>query len=295
MIVIATAGMKRWMTSSARQEIQISGLKIENSASSALIDLVCDVAVQLDSKLNINHDSRAFKALLIKSPGATTKGMSFSSFISDDHEREAFEAQLLSARTTSACGVGTFRTTLVDSLRNRLRVDIFFVKVEMDVDGSHYLLGIRESGEGDRLDTPYTPLEHRKRVSRARKGTPSTCERADLEDGASSAQSTASNQLLCPQLLITSMDAQFRSLLVCLSSWNVSIDRRACCSFHAYVMEANTLLAKLREAPCDTSFPNLDLNSMQCHECGIIEAAMSDRVCGFCDSHKPEASQTMQL
>eukprot|EP00928_Gymnodinium_smaydae_P009078 TRINITY_DN13352_c0_g1_i1.p1 TRINITY_DN13352_c0_g1~~TRINITY_DN13352_c0_g1_i1.p1 ORF type:complete len:237 (-),score=15.04 TRINITY_DN13352_c0_g1_i1:716-1354(-) len=108
--IIATAGVKRWMISSARQEIHISSLKIENSASSALLDLVCDTVVQLDSKLNINHDSRAFKALLMKTSGATTKGMPFSSFIADDLERQTFEARLLNARTTAERGVGTFRT-----------------------------------------------------------------------------------------------------------------------------------------------------------------------------------------
>eukprot|EP00928_Gymnodinium_smaydae_P009079 TRINITY_DN13352_c0_g1_i2.p1 TRINITY_DN13352_c0_g1~~TRINITY_DN13352_c0_g1_i2.p1 ORF type:complete len:207 (-),score=12.00 TRINITY_DN13352_c0_g1_i2:193-813(-) len=198
---------------------------------------------------------------------------------------------------------GWVRFVHSDSLRNRLRVDIFFVKLEMDVDVSHYLLGVRESGEGDRLDTPYTPLQYGKRLSsRVHKGTPSSCERAGFEDEVSPQPSTPSDRLQFPHLALTSMDAQYRSLLMCLSSWNVSVDRLTCCSFHEYVIAAKVVLAKLREAPCHRSFPGLGPSSTQCQECGILESELEARVCGFCDSRngqsshcEPRSSLPMQL
>eukprot|EP00928_Gymnodinium_smaydae_P018767 TRINITY_DN17155_c0_g4_i2.p1 TRINITY_DN17155_c0_g4~~TRINITY_DN17155_c0_g4_i2.p1 ORF type:complete len:305 (-),score=30.97 TRINITY_DN17155_c0_g4_i2:735-1649(-) len=71
LVILATVGFKRWAISSARQEIYISSLKIKNSASSSLLDLVCDIVVQIDSKLNITHDSRSFKAMLMKTGGSS--------------------------------------------------------------------------------------------------------------------------------------------------------------------------------------------------------------------------------
>eukprot|EP00928_Gymnodinium_smaydae_P018765 TRINITY_DN17155_c0_g3_i1.p1 TRINITY_DN17155_c0_g3~~TRINITY_DN17155_c0_g3_i1.p1 ORF type:complete len:246 (-),score=33.14 TRINITY_DN17155_c0_g3_i1:44-781(-) len=147
LVILATAGFNRWTISSARQEIYISSLKIENSASSSLLDLVCDVVVQLDSKLNITHDSRSFKAMLMKTGGTTTEGVPLTSFLPDGQERHSFEVQLLAARKATEGKVGTFRTTFLDSLRNRVSADIFFVAVEMDVDATHYLVRVRECNE----------------------------------------------------------------------------------------------------------------------------------------------------
>eukprot|EP00928_Gymnodinium_smaydae_P040668 TRINITY_DN2755_c1_g3_i1.p1 TRINITY_DN2755_c1_g3~~TRINITY_DN2755_c1_g3_i1.p1 ORF type:complete len:609 (-),score=54.42 TRINITY_DN2755_c1_g3_i1:330-2156(-) len=176
-IVVAAVGMKLSAMSSARQQMHICSLKTENSASFSLLDLVCDVVVKLDSKLNINHDSRTFKAMLMKTGGTTTEGVPFTHFITDDQERQNFERHLLTARTASESKVGTFRTTFTDSLRNRVNADIFFVHVQMDFDMTHFLLGIRECNEveGQTVNLVKTPSplpkERKKVTSSSHEGT----------------------------------------------------------------------------------------------------------------------------
>eukprot|EP00928_Gymnodinium_smaydae_P054273 TRINITY_DN3807_c0_g1_i1.p1 TRINITY_DN3807_c0_g1~~TRINITY_DN3807_c0_g1_i1.p1 ORF type:complete len:535 (+),score=43.08 TRINITY_DN3807_c0_g1_i1:54-1658(+) len=303
-IIFITAGFKRSTISRARQEICISNLKIESSASSSLLDLVCDVVVRLDSKLKISQESRAFKAMLMKTGGTATKGVPFTNFIVDDEERQNFEGQLLAAHTGSEGKVGTFRATLADSLRNRVRVEIFFVAVEIDVGVVHYLLGVRESNLAGLMEAPsFPPKKDSKTVTPSlRKGTPSSCERAEFKAPTTPPQSVASEHLQFPQLQLTSQKAQYISMLTCLASWNVNVDRTNCCSFHAYANVAKMVMEEFREAPCDASFPRLALEGAQCQLCGSIEAGESNLLCGLCESGNmepyrfgPEPVTTMML
>eukprot|EP00928_Gymnodinium_smaydae_P015304 TRINITY_DN15635_c0_g1_i1.p1 TRINITY_DN15635_c0_g1~~TRINITY_DN15635_c0_g1_i1.p1 ORF type:complete len:536 (-),score=42.72 TRINITY_DN15635_c0_g1_i1:53-1660(-) len=319
LIIVSAVGFKRWTFSSARQEIDINGLNIEKSASSALLDLACDVVVQLDGKLNIDSDSRAFKALLMKTSGATAKGVPFTNYISDKQERQDFEVKLLAAQTASEGKVGTFRTTLSDSLRNRFPADLFFVKFEVDVDFSRYLVGIRECRESDVVETPPLPPserdesdaietpsvssnQHKMAKPSGQKGTPSTSERAEFRTASAPPQASISHHLVLPQMGVTSKNAQYSSMLECFSSWNLSVDRTTCCSLHAYVMAAKMVLKDLRDEPCDASFPSFASDRMQCQSCGIIEADGEDRMCGTCGSTSMksyelnrEASRTVRL
>eukprot|EP00928_Gymnodinium_smaydae_P046128 TRINITY_DN3072_c0_g1_i2.p1 TRINITY_DN3072_c0_g1~~TRINITY_DN3072_c0_g1_i2.p1 ORF type:complete len:453 (-),score=43.01 TRINITY_DN3072_c0_g1_i2:90-1448(-) len=308
-IIAVTAGFKRWSISAARQEIYISNLKVENSASSSLLDLVCDVVVQVDSKLNIKHESLALKAMLMKTGGATTKGVPFTSFTVDDQERQRFAWQLLTPHTASEGKVGTFRTTLSDSLRNRVSADVFFVAIEMDVDVVHYLLGVRECNERDVMGAPSFPAREDTNAdnetvarSSSKKGTPSNYERADFNEAVGPSPPVASDHLHFPQLLLTSTNAQYISMLHCLSSWNVNVDSTTCCSFHAYVRAAKMVMAEFRKVPCRAGFPNLALEGTQCQMCGVIEAGEGNLSCGLCESRnvkpyrlKPESLPAIKL
>eukprot|EP00928_Gymnodinium_smaydae_P033439 TRINITY_DN23958_c0_g1_i2.p1 TRINITY_DN23958_c0_g1~~TRINITY_DN23958_c0_g1_i2.p1 ORF type:complete len:551 (+),score=60.42 TRINITY_DN23958_c0_g1_i2:74-1654(+) len=290
LVFIAAVGFQRWTISSARQEISISNLKIENSASSALLELSCDVVLQLDSELNIHQESPAFKALLMKTSGTTTTGAPFTRYVADDQDRQDLEEQLLAAQTASEGKVGTYRTTLSDSLRNRFRADIFFVKFEVDVSVSHYLLGIRECRELDVIETPSFPeKQFKKTTPSAHRGTPSRSERAELKRRQALPRASTSGHLHFPELVLTSKNARSNSMLDCLSSWNVNIGRTTCCTYHGYLMDAREMLRMLRDSPCDSCFPRLADDRMQCQDCGIIVAEMEDPVCGICDSANLEA------
>eukprot|EP00928_Gymnodinium_smaydae_P098177 TRINITY_DN9079_c0_g1_i1.p1 TRINITY_DN9079_c0_g1~~TRINITY_DN9079_c0_g1_i1.p1 ORF type:complete len:683 (+),score=57.13 TRINITY_DN9079_c0_g1_i1:59-2107(+) len=213
--VLAAVGFKRWAVSSASQETYISSLKIENSASLSLLDLVCDVVVQLDNKLNIKHDSRAFKAMLMKTGGSTTKGLPFTHFIADQQERQKFERHLLAAQSAPEGNVGTFRTMFTDSLRNCLHAEMFYVPVQMDVNVTHFLIGVRECNEADAMHVGQStdvmesqvPNKDEKKVTppshKRRKGTPSSCERAELREQVTPPQVVASDHLQSPHLRAT--------------------------------------------------------------------------------------------
>eukprot|EP00928_Gymnodinium_smaydae_P001454 TRINITY_DN10539_c0_g1_i1.p1 TRINITY_DN10539_c0_g1~~TRINITY_DN10539_c0_g1_i1.p1 ORF type:complete len:507 (+),score=65.18 TRINITY_DN10539_c0_g1_i1:155-1522(+) len=299
LIIFATGGFKQWAISTACQEIYISGLKIEKSASSSLLDLVCDVVVQLDGKLNIKNDSPAFKAMLMKNGATTTEGVPFTSFIVDDQERQNFEVQLRAAGTSSEGKVGTFRTKLSDSLRNHVSSDIFFVAVEMDVNVTHYLLGVREcndtfvseTGVRERNDTFVTETPEcppRKDRKAARKGTPRISKRSEFKQVATPSQPVVPDTCYCSQLLPTSSNAKFHSMLACFNTWNLKVDRTACCGFHAYVVAAKIMLKEFRDTPCDTGFPSFAPEGMQCQACGRIEADPTD-MCVICESTEMEA------
>eukprot|EP00928_Gymnodinium_smaydae_P034377 TRINITY_DN24379_c0_g1_i1.p1 TRINITY_DN24379_c0_g1~~TRINITY_DN24379_c0_g1_i1.p1 ORF type:complete len:253 (+),score=23.42 TRINITY_DN24379_c0_g1_i1:508-1266(+) len=223
----------------------------------------------------------------MKNSAASLQGTSFASFIENDFERQNIET-LLSSKSGQEGNVGTCNATLTDSLRNRVRVDILFVKVESEMKTCHFLLGIRELREGPCGVTPCFPLPTYKAVKPSQnRGTPTALERSDFSEPPSPATSKGSSRRRHPQMVWTSKNGRIGSLEACLSSWNVSVKRTTCCNYHAYVMAGKKALAQLASSGCDPSFPVLKEDALQCRSCGIIFGPVEDEedvMCPTCDS-----------
>eukprot|EP00928_Gymnodinium_smaydae_P010718 TRINITY_DN14034_c0_g1_i4.p1 TRINITY_DN14034_c0_g1~~TRINITY_DN14034_c0_g1_i4.p1 ORF type:complete len:546 (+),score=83.12 TRINITY_DN14034_c0_g1_i4:83-1720(+) len=279
--IVVSIAFERWLTSTVERETEIVKLKLDKSSSMSLLDVMCDVVLELSDKFKIVCESRNFGALM-SNTGSSLQGQSFSSFIEDDLGRETFEYQLI-AGTRQESKVGVCHTTLMDCLRNRIKVDIFFVKVEMDVDIHHYMCGIRESSqENIGVDPSFSPRDVRARRPSKRKGTPPASERSDL-----SQIHASSGELRHPWLKLTEDFGRCLSLETCLSSWNISTTHSACCFFHAYISAGKRSLSEIAQSPCREHFPTFPTEGLQCQTCGMIigDAEENDHdTCPTCDS-----------
>lgn len=321
-LVLAVLGFRHSTLNAVRQEINAMHLKIENSASMSLLDMVCDVVVELSNDLTMEHDSRELAALLMRSSGNPITSLPFCDFILNDSERENFRNKILA--TSSDDSVGTCRVTLSDSLCNHVRVETFFVRVCISEEQEcRYLLGIREFSDEMPSMQSFESRTARSKTTRRmeRKGTPSSLEYVSLEAGHTSpvAQGNLadvisskdtpgspvtkgeqadvakskekSEQLHFAHLAATSLEAQSASMLLCMTQWNVKVPRTVCCSFHAYVMDAKAALRLLSQRQCVTNFPLRPPSGLQCQECGLFSEDYTGEddellACKLCQSQK---------
>eukprot|EP00928_Gymnodinium_smaydae_P009710 TRINITY_DN13634_c0_g1_i1.p1 TRINITY_DN13634_c0_g1~~TRINITY_DN13634_c0_g1_i1.p1 ORF type:complete len:554 (+),score=62.44 TRINITY_DN13634_c0_g1_i1:58-1719(+) len=271
LITVTSASIERLAVSVAHKEVNISNLTTENSSSMLLLDMVCDVVLELSNEFRIMRDSPSFAAFLMRAPGSSLMGESFTSLIDDCHERKRFQ-DFLAARTGSSRKVGTFHASISDALRNRLKVEIFFVRVDMDVGISHFLLGIREFRDSQLIALPsFESRTPKKRRPSKHNGTPPSFEQSCFEEKDAPPPATALGRLHYPQLKLTTDDARFYSIAASLCTWNINVDRTACCSYHAYIMAGKTTLIRLAQAPCDDRFPVIAQGTLQCQTCGIFD------------------------
>eukprot|EP00928_Gymnodinium_smaydae_P007259 TRINITY_DN12618_c0_g2_i3.p1 TRINITY_DN12618_c0_g2~~TRINITY_DN12618_c0_g2_i3.p1 ORF type:complete len:513 (-),score=46.64 TRINITY_DN12618_c0_g2_i3:209-1747(-) len=308
--IVISIVFERWMSSETHRETQISRLKISNSSSMLLLDMMCDVFLELSDKLMIACESPSFAALMFKSAGSSVQGQSFTSFLEDDLGRQTFERQLI-AGTRQNGNVGVCNATLKDGLHNKIHVEVFFVKVELDTDIYHYLVGIRESNQeacGTALSFPepefrtHTPSEARGTISNRsessqtfRKQTPSEhkgtlpiSSRSELSQAPVRYRRKVKGGLQHPQLKKTERNARCKSMETCLASWNIHVPGGACCCYHAYVIAAKQTLSRhLSKGPCRKNFARLIADGLQCQTCGfIIDDGQEDEydACPACDS-----------
>eukprot|EP00928_Gymnodinium_smaydae_P010419 TRINITY_DN13924_c0_g1_i4.p1 TRINITY_DN13924_c0_g1~~TRINITY_DN13924_c0_g1_i4.p1 ORF type:complete len:541 (+),score=57.76 TRINITY_DN13924_c0_g1_i4:71-1693(+) len=286
-VIVTSIGFEQWIISAIERETWISKLKNNNFSSMLLLDMMCDVVLELSEKLIIESDSRNFAAMMLKSSALSLKGQPFACFIEDELGRRAFEKQLVAGAGQNS-KVGVCNTTLTDSLRNRIEVEIFFVKVEMDMDIYHYLIGVKESnqdpcGVAPSFSSPTVP----RCIPSKQNGTPSTSSQSHLRQTCCPPRPRGKGGLRNPQLMLTGNNARCASLEECLSTWNINIPRGVCCSYHAYLIACKQMVAKLARSPCDRTFPTFSAEGVQCQTCGIIvgEAEEGEHdTCPTCDS-----------
>eukprot|EP00928_Gymnodinium_smaydae_P010418 TRINITY_DN13924_c0_g1_i3.p1 TRINITY_DN13924_c0_g1~~TRINITY_DN13924_c0_g1_i3.p1 ORF type:complete len:541 (+),score=59.77 TRINITY_DN13924_c0_g1_i3:67-1689(+) len=290
--IVTSIAVERWIISAIERETWISKLKINSSSSMLLLDMMCDVVLELSEKLIIESDSRNFAAMMLKSSALSLKGQPFACFIEDELGRKAFVTHLFAGAGQNS-KVGVCNTTLTDSLRNRIQVEIFFVKVDMDVDICHYVIGVRESnhdpcGIAPSFAIPTIPWC----TPSKQKGTPSISSQSDLCQTRLPLRPKKEAGLRHPKLILTGHNARCDSLEKCLSTWNIDIPRGVCCSYHAYLMACKKMVAKLARVPCERSFPTFSAEGLQCQTCGIIVADAEEGeydTCPTCDSLKLRA------
>eukprot|EP00406_Dinophysis_acuminata_P034307 CAMPEP_0179373144 /NCGR_PEP_ID=MMETSP0797-20121207/86653_1 /TAXON_ID=47934 /ORGANISM="Dinophysis acuminata, Strain DAEP01" /LENGTH=288 /DNA_ID=CAMNT_0021089145 /DNA_START=57 /DNA_END=920 /DNA_ORIENTATION=- len=277
-IIAAVFAFKQWTLAGIHQEIQFGILKSENSASMSLLDMVCDVVVELGSDMAIAGSSQAMGALLIRGSGTSFEGVPFGDLIPDPYERSKFVECMSASDRGPEVPVGTCRVHLSDSLNNPVGVDVFSVRVDtLDME-CRYLLGLREFSDV----IPAPPAFERAQRARyrrdpAREGTPPSCVSGDLGSReppeAPAPEAPRQNvEILCyPGLLESRADIKCRDILSAMSQWNITPPRVFCCPFHAYVKEVQNIARHgLSQMPCIAEFPKSALWVLQCQQCASL-------------------------
>eukprot|EP00930_Biecheleria_cincta_P088189 TRINITY_DN7741_c0_g1_i6.p1 TRINITY_DN7741_c0_g1~~TRINITY_DN7741_c0_g1_i6.p1 ORF type:complete len:555 (+),score=72.40 TRINITY_DN7741_c0_g1_i6:44-1666(+) len=293
-LLFTVAEVRRWTLTAIRQDIDVSNLKMENKGCVSLLDMVCDVNVELSNNLSIMHDSRAFAALLMMSSCNSLTNVSFCNFICGDHEKDNFKNKLLAADAGIDAPVGTCRVSLSDSMRNPVKVEIFFVKVSTQDSDCRFLLGIREFTDSIPEIRSFQSQGTKRPRALANKGTPSDAEHVSFETSELSGSSSSvlgaarkQRNLRFPHLACTRLDAMCSEIMVDMTNWNIDARMTFCCTFHAYVSQLKEAYGMMSRTTC-WDFPPRAPSGFQCQECGLFagnpECDEEELECSFCTS-----------
>eukprot|EP00931_Biecheleriopsis_adriatica_P082142 TRINITY_DN5553_c0_g1_i2.p1 TRINITY_DN5553_c0_g1~~TRINITY_DN5553_c0_g1_i2.p1 ORF type:complete len:547 (+),score=66.97 TRINITY_DN5553_c0_g1_i2:55-1641(+) len=287
-LLLVVSGVKQWTLTTIHQEIDVSNLKMEKTGAMTLLDMVCDVVVELDKDLAIRRDSRRFAALLLRSSTRSIEGTPFAEFIASEEERDTVLSKLSATAVDSEAFVGTCRAKLLDSLRNPVDMEMFFVKVSLQDGGCHYLLGIREVVDAiPDMPTFQSESVRKQRQDLANRGTPSSLDSGSLESReAPEPPAAQKNSLRFPDLAATHLTAMASDVIMIMSEWNATVPRTFCCNFHAYCKTLHTIERQLLKLQCRPDFPPSAPTGSQCQHCGLFRRFQGDEEpwCTFCQS-----------
>eukprot|EP00441_Pelagodinium_beii_P035558 CAMPEP_0197642456 /NCGR_PEP_ID=MMETSP1338-20131121/16107_1 /TAXON_ID=43686 ORGANISM="Pelagodinium beii, Strain RCC1491" /NCGR_SAMPLE_ID=MMETSP1338 /ASSEMBLY_ACC=CAM_ASM_000754 /LENGTH=498 /DNA_ID=CAMNT_0043215575 /DNA_START=158 /DNA_END=1654 /DNA_ORIENTATION=+ len=297
--LLSVSAMQQKTVARIQQELKVGNLKMENSASLSLLEMSCDVVLRLHMDLTLEHDSRQFAALLMRSSGVPMNGLRFADFMRGEDDLAVFEEKLSALGASSDQLVGSCRATLSDSLHNPVNVEMMFVKTSTHDDKDRrYLLGIREFGDVAPVMPAPGSQPPKLRAAMAHKGTPPTLDRESFEERAPGSRAAAQTaKLRFPEMVPTLPQAMSQEIIVAMIKWNIEVPRTTCCSFHAYVAQMKQRLQDCSKMKCNHSFPAMWRQRLQCQQCGLfdpVELDDGDLECGFCESRnfKPLTSTT---
>eukprot|EP00930_Biecheleria_cincta_P089650 TRINITY_DN7899_c0_g2_i3.p1 TRINITY_DN7899_c0_g2~~TRINITY_DN7899_c0_g2_i3.p1 ORF type:complete len:569 (+),score=88.45 TRINITY_DN7899_c0_g2_i3:140-1708(+) len=290
-LILIVSAVKKWNLATIRQEIDVGNLKMEKTGAMSLLDMVCDVVLELTSDLAIRQDSRGFAALLLRSSAQSLEGSPFADFIASEEERDSVLTKLSATVVDSEASVGTCRAKLLDSLRNPVDVEMFFVKVSMHDGSCHYLLGIREITDAKMPEMPAFKSEYsiEKKRDLANKGTPCSLEHVSLEAREAPLTPVAvrtSQSCRFSELAPTRLDAMAFKVMTAMAEWNATVPRAFCCSFHAYSRTLRIVEKQLSQLKCIPDFPTPGPTGTQCQQCGLFQTLNVDAeaACTICGS-----------
>jgi len=297
------------MVDAAGRVVQAQVLSGEVAAMKRLMNLACDVTVELDEDLYIVHPVPRLMAMLTLDPNLSAKGVALQQFMPSEEDRTRFERMLRS------CGIagegmepGVLHVTLRASGGTLLNVEIFYVRFYALGDRRRYFVGFREFSDEQPAQLaelggqqPIAALgvvigrsqrssrrdgDHRDNKGSNRRGTPpaapAAATLAHAVDAAAENASVASDssgessvvrpmKLLIPGCAITSSAAREFSLLMAIRTWNSPVLPFQCCPLHSALRELRASMRSLERSKCRPHFaPTADA---QCEHCGILSLA----------------------
>eukprot|EP00928_Gymnodinium_smaydae_P093123 TRINITY_DN7714_c0_g1_i1.p1 TRINITY_DN7714_c0_g1~~TRINITY_DN7714_c0_g1_i1.p1 ORF type:complete len:564 (-),score=77.80 TRINITY_DN7714_c0_g1_i1:585-2276(-) len=144
-VMLMSEGIRKADFAEVLNEAEATAGRIENSASTALLDNVCDVILPVDPTLRITEDVPRFKAMLMLNPNLSVKGLKLDSYIPSEEDKTRLRQQLAdSSSSDNDSAVRCFNVTIRDSDGNNIDVEMFSVAFETLGRSRRYMLGIRE-------------------------------------------------------------------------------------------------------------------------------------------------------
>mmetsp|Transcript_91301 Transcript_91301/g.263473 ORF Transcript_91301/g.263473 Transcript_91301/m.263473 type:complete len:402 (-) Transcript_91301:84-1289(-) len=280
LVMVATAMNTGAVESEIRHQVSEAKLKGECAATTRLLELICDVVVELDGNFAIDEKAPRFAAMLCLNP-ACMRGTCLQDYMLHDEDKHRFEAQLAGAKASAEGSLpGVLHITFRDSCGTRISAEVFHVHFRNSDGEDRFLAGIQETPD-------YRPVADLRPTSPfGRLGASSVAgseafaarsgEESEVADDTGSAMGRRSSRsssitnkcLLNRSCSRTTKRAEDLSLLGCLLTWNVAIRGSACCAFHCYVGEAQRSLTRLHSRRCIRNF--CPVWEAQCEQCGLF-------------------------
>eukprot|EP00429_Kryptoperidinium_foliaceum_P002127 CAMPEP_0176026062 /NCGR_PEP_ID=MMETSP0120_2-20121206/12762_1 /TAXON_ID=160619 /ORGANISM="Kryptoperidinium foliaceum, Strain CCMP 1326" /LENGTH=475 /DNA_ID=CAMNT_0017359257 /DNA_START=335 /DNA_END=1762 /DNA_ORIENTATION=- len=278
----------------ARLEADKATLRGERSGLRELMELVCDVVVNLDPQLRLSDAASRLSAMVNFRGEASLLGMRLQDFMPDEADKAGFEGCVLATSGMSDEEAGTkprmLHARLRDSLGNLIKVELFCASIQTLL-GTSYVVGIREFGDGiAELADRTPPLElsggpspeqgsrrsrQPKQTTRARRVSKRMVGEIRGDDALSESDS-ASSQSVCSggsaqklRLFPTTMMGLDFALATVMGRIEVDVGEASdCCPFHLRLRMLREATERLQAFDCATAF-GADEN-LQCQSCGFL-------------------------
>jgi len=116
----------------------------KKSAMNSLLELMCDVVVEVDSDLKIAEESPRLAAMLTPGSRSAVKNTCLEKFMPFDEDKDKYKSQL---RVEGGLNAGVLHVKMRDSMSNLISVDLYYVQCSHNEDKKHFLIGLRESAD----------------------------------------------------------------------------------------------------------------------------------------------------
>jgi len=268
------------MSVGAQHVVQAKMLSGEMAAMKRLMNLACDVTVELDDGLRIAEPVPRLMAMLTLDSSRCAQGVPLQNFMPDEDDRIRFNNIL---RATGGLGEakslepGAMHVTLRASGDALLNVEIFYVHFHTLCKSSRYFVGIREFSDELPARMPMSPLKREVndagfavKDARKSKGTPAVAVDRRSESSASSGEHAATrpHHLILPGCAPTISRALDLSLLAVARTWNLVAKPVECCHFHSSMLQLRMIARRLEHWKCMPTFQCI--GEAQCTKCGIL-------------------------
>jgi len=139
-VVGVLVGWYRTSLKETKQTIECLNAKSRNSATTSLLEGVCDVVLELDASMNIIWNSPKLASLLMLSHGRSVQNISLQEFMPDKDDQQRLADNLLSCSHEA----GALSVKMQDSMGSKLQVELFYMTFDSLDEQVHHMVGIRE-------------------------------------------------------------------------------------------------------------------------------------------------------
>eukprot|EP00429_Kryptoperidinium_foliaceum_P013373 CAMPEP_0176040030 /NCGR_PEP_ID=MMETSP0120_2-20121206/19846_1 /TAXON_ID=160619 /ORGANISM="Kryptoperidinium foliaceum, Strain CCMP 1326" /LENGTH=599 /DNA_ID=CAMNT_0017373425 /DNA_START=108 /DNA_END=1907 /DNA_ORIENTATION=+ len=134
--------MMEWST---HQEVVGQAKTCERSAISSLLEVLCDVVVDLDQNLTIKEHPAKFGVMLMQESGKSLQGCAFRDFLAGKEDRDTFQRAVNSGGDDEVVlSPSLFGVSVRDAIDNTIRVAVHHVPYRSLTGRTHHLVGLSE-------------------------------------------------------------------------------------------------------------------------------------------------------
>eukprot|EP00440_Ansanella_granifera_P018557 gb/GFBE01020156.1/.p1 GENE.gb/GFBE01020156.1/~~gb/GFBE01020156.1/.p1 ORF type:complete len:579 (+),score=83.44 gb/GFBE01020156.1/:1-1737(+) len=164
----------------------------EQLAARYLLNIMCNVVIELDHEHKFHQDAPGLASLLMLSSNTSMQGMQLDSFMPSDDDKTRFTEFLVS----DSGGAGAVNVKFQDSVGGGVEVEMFKIQFEAIGGCKHHLIGLREVTDVPAIAELRSESQNdsrlRSRGSEASSDSMSTgCRLSDLEELSSQASGTS--------------------------------------------------------------------------------------------------------
>mmetsp|Transcript_74214 Transcript_74214/g.241362 ORF Transcript_74214/g.241362 Transcript_74214/m.241362 type:complete len:606 (-) Transcript_74214:13-1830(-) len=137
-------GMILYSSDSARLDIE---KKVENNQRHAfvsLLNLMCDVVVELGPDLRIVEHVQTLAHVLLQGAGISLQGMELRQFMPDPDDQEVFVRSVTARSAPSVSNPASFVVTLRDAIGNRITFQVYHISYLTPGGRRHHLISLTE-------------------------------------------------------------------------------------------------------------------------------------------------------
>lgn len=153
--LVLLGGLETMLIRSVKSDVKARSGKCHQSAVHSLLNLLCDVVVDLDEELCFKSEFGKLAGLLMRSAGRVLTGTAFTSLLLDEDDRSRFSnvVQEGPLHEDGSPLPGMVALRLKDAIGNILRVSLFHVPYRSVSGRVHHLVGLIEEADGARSGT----------------------------------------------------------------------------------------------------------------------------------------------